>query len=194
MSDPAATKRGEAGITKGSVADQEQTHFALQTNLGLTGSNFKLRHRKSNVKVRSDKSLSSGSNMLLFVNKNVVFTLSITFFLYVIALPAHGGDTLVAGKATSNEAAVWSAGPPENETPAATTLALGVLADAAYEPPDTTGFQFPVGENKHLVRDIAVFVIVAAFVGYFLIKVFLEGDTEEEAAPKGGKDVPAGAG
>lgn len=130
--------------------------------------------------------------MRWFVNKNVVFVLSITFFLYVTSFPVQGGDTLVAGKETSSEAAAWRAEPPENESPAVTAFALGLAAGAAYQQPDTTGFKFPEEENKHLIRDITVFVIVAAFVGYFLIKVFLEGDTEEEDVDTGGKKVPIG--
>jgi hypothetical protein len=58
---------------------------------------------------------------------------------------------------------------------------------------DTTEVDFPdEGEGqKHLVRDIGVFVMVAVFVGYFIAKVFLEGDTDEPVPPDHGKDIPA---
>jgi len=57
---------------------------------------------------------------------------------------------------------------------------------------DTTEVDFPEEEEgqKHLVRDLGVFVMVAAFVGYFIAKVFLEGDAEETAPVDGGKDIP----
>jgi len=130
--------------------------------------------------------------MRSFVNKNVVFTLLVTFVLYVAPLPARGGDTLVAGKASSNEAAGWRGDGQASRLPAEVQLAFAVSMDSTYARPDTTGFYFPGEENKHLIRDIAVFVVAAAFVGYFLIKVFLEGDTEEEEEPSGGKEVPGG--
>jgi len=58
---------------------------------------------------------------------------------------------------------------------------------------DTTEVDFPEEEEgqKHLVRDLGVFVMVAAFVGYFIAKVFLEGDTDEPVPADGGKDIPA---
>ena len=61
----------------------------------------------------------------------------------------------------------------------------------ATSQPDTTEFEFPEDERKHLTRDITVFVIASAFVAYFIIKVFLEGDTDDETEPtKPGKPIP----
>ena len=45
-------------------------------------------------------------------------------------------------------------------------------------------------EGKNLYRDIGVFLIISAFAGYFIIKVFLEGETEEPPVDNGGKDIP----
>ena len=58
---------------------------------------------------------------------------------------------------------------------------------------DSTGdeFEFPEDEESHLARDITVFVIVSAFVAFFVIKVFLEGDTDQTETPDGGgKEIP----
>ena len=58
---------------------------------------------------------------------------------------------------------------------------------------DTTELDFPEEEEKdrkQLIKDIGVFVVVAAFVGYFIIKVFLEGDTDETPADDDGKIIP----
>jgi hypothetical protein len=97
------------------------------------------------------------------------------------------------GATTSGEAARSGGGGNGNEPftlrgwqPTAEFMTGWVLAD-------TTEVDFPdEGEGqKHLVRDVAVFVMVAVFVGYFIAKVFLEGDTDEPAPPDHGKDIPA---
>jgi len=65
------------------------------------------------------------------------------------------------------------------------------LSAAAFS--DTTEVDFPEDEEKskkQMVKDIGVFVIVSAFVGYFIIKVFLEGDTEEPPPDDDGKIIP----
>ncbi len=70
--------------------------------------------------------------------------------------------------------------------PSAGFLAASALAD-------TTDTEFPEVEEegrKHLVRDIGVFLIVSAFVAYFVIKVFLEGDTDQPPPDDGGKVIP----
>ena len=65
-----------------------------------------------------------------------------------------------------------------------------VLAFAAS---DTTEYDFPEeeGKNKHLIRDIAIWVIVAGMVGFFIIEVFIRGDTDDESTEKPpGKPLP----
>ena len=63
---------------------------------------------------------------------------------------------------------------------------------AAFARSDTTGYEFPEDEDEnHLVRDITVFLIVATFLAFFIIKVWLEGDEEEDAPDTGGgKEIP----
>jgi hypothetical protein len=107
----------------------------------------------------------------------------------VTSFPAGGTEELLSGKSTANEAASWRARGLQDVEGTDTVLFLaGPIASISAQP-DTTEFEFPEDENKHLVRDITVFVIAAAFVGYFLVKVFLEGDTDEEEQEKKGKDV-----
>jgi hypothetical protein len=58
---------------------------------------------------------------------------------------------------------------------------------------DTTETDFPEDkeeENKHLYRDIGVFLFVSAFVGYFIVKVFIQKDKESPPSDNGGKPVP----
>jgi hypothetical protein len=79
---------------------------------------------------------------------------------------------------------------------------VGNVSDPAYRPlafaalasgvavSDTTAFEFPGEEDDHLVRDVTVFLIISAFVGYFLVKVFFSGDEEEVPDTGGGKEIP----
>jgi len=58
---------------------------------------------------------------------------------------------------------------------------------------DTMEVDFPADstlDSSHLYRDIGVFAIVSAFVGYFIVKVFIEKDTDEVPPKKNGKDIP----
>jgi hypothetical protein len=127
-----------------------------------------------------------------YINKHIVIAVAFTFVLYITPHPAWGGDTLVAGKSSADEAAEWRA--PTTDTAGSPRLSTAMAGNfgATYAQPDTTVFEFPEEENKHLIRDITVFVIAAAFVGYFLVKVFLEGDTEEEEEEDNGKTIPGG--
>jgi hypothetical protein len=124
-----------------------------------------------------------------------------------LSRPAHAGAEDLRGKATADAAAgkpalaggpVPAAGltPPAAPVRAMSdagvdALRFGAMSYALAQA-DTTeeGFEFPDEEKNHTVRDIAVFVIVSAFVAYFIIKVFLEGDTDEETTDDGGKEIP----
>jgi len=67
------------------------------------------------------------------------------------------------------------------------------FGSASYARSDTTGYEFPDEEQsntKKLIKDVAVWVVVAGFVAYFMIEVFLRGDTDQTPAPKQGKDIP----
>ena len=59
---------------------------------------------------------------------------------------------------------------------------------------DTTEVEFPGEQDgeKHLVRDVAVFVMVAAFVGFFITEVFLKTEADETPDDDGGgKIIPS---
>ncbi len=92
------------------------------------------------------------------------------------------------------------------DAPAATPLAAAkrasthLLRDAipiasfVAPPPDSTEdddfFLPPETDKKKLFREITVFLIVSAFVAYFIIKVFLEKDKPAPAEPTNGKPIP----
>ena len=63
---------------------------------------------------------------------------------------------------------------------------------AAVEP-DTTDGDFVLPEEKsrsQLVKEIAVWVLVAAFVAFFIVKVFIQDDDEPADDGGNGKDIP----
>jgi len=111
----------------------------------------------------------------------LVITVLVAFAFYV--LPTHGfaEGSISAGKKTADEAATWhsdEAGDSDIVKP----LKYAVPMAGGYAQADTTEseFEFPDEENKHLIRDITIFLIASVFVAYFVIKVFLEGDKDDE--------------
>ena len=127
--------------------------------------------------------------MRFILSKPVVSTVLIAFVCYVMPADVFADETFVAGKDTADEAAKTSS----QKTPPAEgygSLRYAVPVAGAYAQPDTTEFDFPEEEKKHLARDITVFVIVSAFVAYFIIKVFLEGDKDENNTDDTGNGKP----
>jgi hypothetical protein len=124
------------------------------------------------------------------LNNHLVIAVLVTFAFHVLPPHAYADTTLVSGKRTSDEAASWVSEKTEGLS-IGVPLRFAVSLSHRYAQPDTTEYEFPEEEGKHLIRDLTVFVIVSAFVAYFVIKVFLEGDTEEEAPPPDdGKQPP----
>jgi len=113
------------------------------------------------------------------ITRIVAIIVTVSFTSLIVTLPRAGmAETFGYGKPTADAAAVLKL-----------SASGGFFASSD---PDSTEFQFPE-EDNHLVRDITVFVIVSAFVAFFLIKVFLEGDTDEEnGGDDGGKPPPGG--
>jgi hypothetical protein len=66
-------------------------------------------------------------------------------------------------------------------------------ATFAAAQPDTTADDFVLPEEKskgQIAKEIAVWVLAAAFVAFFIVKVFIENDDEPVSSDDGGKDVP----
>jgi hypothetical protein len=62
-----------------------------------------------------------------------------------------------------------------------------------YALSDTIGYEFPDEEEKgtfQLIKEVALWLVVAGFVAFFIIKVFLQGDTDEQDSRPPGKVVP----
>lgn len=106
--------------------------------------------------------------------------------LSTLSWSAAASSAFPAGSATAADAAA--------PAPLPTPLSPGMDGLHASAQPDTVppagGYFEEEEEGKNLYRDIGVFLIVSAFVGYFIIKVFLEGETEEPPPDDGGKEVP----
>jgi hypothetical protein len=98
-------------------------------------------------------------------------------------------------RAAGGEAPAATAPPAESGAEVSYLLRDAVPASSfVAAPPDTTDeddFFLPEEtDHKKLVRDIAVFVIVTAFVAYFIIKVFIEKDPDPPPDDSNGKPIP----
>jgi hypothetical protein len=124
--------------------------------------------------------------MMDVLRKYICWLLSFTLALYAIPGISRGEGSLQPGARTAEEAAAADANALRTDG-----LGTGSSVRGSYAFSDTTEYEFPEEEKgKHLTRDIAVFVVLSAFVGFFIIKVFLEGEKDEPPAPDGGKDTP----
>lgn len=91
---------------------------------------------------------------------------------------------------------VYESAAPAPESPGDHFLRDAIPASSyAAEPPDTTDDDFILPEEKskkQLAKEIAVWVIVAAFVAFFIVKVFIEEDNEPAEEDDNGKQIPGG--
>ncbi|MGD8415039.1 MAG: hypothetical protein PVF33_12450 [Candidatus Latescibacterota bacterium] len=127
--------------------------------------------------------------MRFVLNRSLASVVLLAFICYVLPVNVFAGNDLKPGKKSADEAAtLHSQDPaPADSTP---PLRYAVPLSGGYSEPDSTEFDFPEEEGKHLYRDIAVFTIISVFVAYFVIKVFLEGDTEDNTQDDGGGKQP----
>ncbi len=116
------------------------------------------------------------------------FLLFICFALIVCGMPqmSIGHDSFVRGEKTSDEAAQYKNEQLNSDPAEYRSIGFEVLSA------DTTGTALYEEEDRNLVKEIIVWTIGAAFVGYFIVKVFLEGDTEETGPDKPVKEIPGG--
>jgi hypothetical protein len=112
-------------------------------------------------------------------------------FILILALVSFGwpanaaaNDSFSKGGESSEQAAGLA-----DRHPSPSPL-LRNLNGFHFQPDSTETVLFEEEEERNLVKEITVWVIGAAFVGYFIIKVFLEGDEEEPAPDKPKKEIP----
>ena len=113
----------------------------------------------------------------------LVYLLSIAIVSLALPSPAVGGGGFPSGKPSSDEAAA-PALRMDNVSP------FGAIGHA-FAFGDTTDYEFPEEEEaKGVWKDVALWLVVAGFAAFFIIKVFLEGDKDEPAKEEGGKEIP----
>ena len=64
---------------------------------------------------------------------------------------------------------------------------------AASTPPDTadTGFTLPEEKSKkQITKEIVMWTLIAAFVAFFIVKVFIEKDNSSSNSGSNGKPIP----
>ncbi len=98
-----------------------------------------------------------------------------------------GERFFVKGEENADDAARFG-----NSRPAPSP-SLRTLNSFHAQPDSTETVPFEEEEERNLVKEITVWIIGAAFVGYFIVKVFLEGDTEETEEEKSTKKIPGSA-
>ncbi|NIM19822.1 MAG: hypothetical protein GTO51_06215 [Candidatus Latescibacteria bacterium] len=99
---------------------------------------------------------------------------------------SFGNDLPLKGERTAEEAAQFKSEPASLSPSAAKSLGAFALQ------PDTTEASLyeEEEEERNLVKEIIMWTIGGAFVSYFIIKVFLEGEEEESPPQKPGKEIP----
>ncbi len=123
--------------------------------------------------------------LLSILNRVVAVALCVTVFVSGLPpAPSRAADGEVAAATDAAEVASTVSYRLRDAVPASSFIAA---------PPDSTEDDFFLPEetdNRKLVRDIAVFVIVAAFVAFFIIKVFIEKDPDPPPDDPNGKPIP----
>jgi hypothetical protein len=120
-------------------------------------------------------------------SRAATITVVIIAILNITTTPPLLAEGLPPGKATAEEAAA-----PNLTADRQTDDLHGWSYGYAFT--DTTGYDFPEEDEKstmQLVREVTLWLVVAGFIAFFIIKVFLEGDKDEEPTDgSGGKVIP----
>lgn len=126
-----------------------------------------------------------------------IIVVSLSLALVACQLPriAFAKGSFHGGTPTSGQAANASHRGSNNSEPddRAVPLAFGAFAHMSTSS-DSTGLEFPDEDGDHVKRDVAVFLVISAFVAIFFIKVFLEGDeatAEDNTPPRPAPPTPS---
>lgn len=125
--------------------------------------------------------------MFNYVKKFSCFILILSLATFGWPSTSTGERFFVKGEESADDAARFV-----NSRPAPSS-SLRTLDSFHTQPDSTEAVLFEEEEERNLVKEIAVWVIGAAFVGYFIVKVFLEGDTDEPEEEKPKKEIPGSA-
>ena len=114
---------------------------------------------------------------------------AISVCLVATGFSAHGAGSARAQAHMRVEADPRPAAAPSNDHFLRDTIPATLAASA---PPDTTddGFTLPEEKSKkQLTREIVMWVFVAAFVAFFIVKVFIEKDNSSTSSGNNGKPI-----
>ena len=123
--------------------------------------------------------------MTILLKRLLIYLITISVVAAGLPPAASSRQFDTAGAESAQEAARYESSQPPLSP--AVTNALGfssLLSDT------TQSVYFDEEEERNLVKEMIVWFIGAAFVGYFIVKVFLQGDTDEEPPPPKGKQLP----
>jgi hypothetical protein len=168
---------------RGTVADQGQAPSGYRKQDCLAGSTSNLFAVIGIVKVCRGFYLNRVRSQHVF-RKCIAW--AVTGALISSALPPAARGEIERGSTSADGAA---------RNPRANQVTLNSLASegwkAAFAAADTTEYEFPEEEkHRNIVREVTLWVVVSAFVAFFMIKVFLQGDTSTPPPSKTGKPPP----
>jgi hypothetical protein len=114
---------------------------------------------------------------------------AVSFCLVATGVPSHGPRAAHAGTNIRVEAAAEPAARPDNDHFLRDAIPATLAATA---PPDTIddGFTLPEEKSKkQITKEIIMWTVVAAFVAFFIVKVFIEKDNSTTTSGSNGKPI-----
>ncbi len=120
-----------------------------------------------------------------------VWAVTVGLVTLTLPRPSAGAGSVAPGAPTASGAAVAQFLEPVSGIRSA-NLRDGWRRAFAYS--DTTGYEFPEDEvertTKDLVKDVVLWTVVAGFMAFFIIKVFIEGDDPDPPDDPNSKPPP----
>ena len=124
--------------------------------------------------------------MAKYLKKYSIFVLVICLIAISLPSTSTADNFFVKGKDSSDKAATIEDS-PDSHSPSLRNL------NSFYSQPDSTEpALFEEEEERNLVKEIIVWTIGAAFVGYFIAKVVLENDSDSATEDSNQKEIPDG--
>jgi hypothetical protein len=114
---------------------------------------------------------------------------TVVLCLVSTGFPSHGPRPVRAGTNTRVQASAQPEPTPSSDHFLRDSIPATL---AAYDPPDSTddGFVLPEEKSKkQLTKEIVMWTVIAAFVAFFIVKVFIEKDDDSTDSGSNGKPI-----